>query len=99
MSEKKGGASCEFAALINDKLSVSAVGGEEGNDYSSDKEIIITLAPDKNRGPRKVKLTSRYPAALVVFEKKLAKALEVAKINKSKETLAIPEELEELNDY
>jgi hypothetical protein len=99
MSEKKGGASCEFAALINDKLTVTAINPEDEGDYNNNKELIIYAAAEKNRRAKKVKLTSRFPAALVVFEKKLSQALDVAKAAKAKELLAFKEEVLAEADY
>ena len=99
LSEKRGGAHCEFAALTNDKLSVEAKNGNEESEYTNDKELILTVAPDKKYAGRKIKLTSRYPAALVVFEKKLLKAIDLSKAASELAKLAQEKEAEKDDFY
>jgi len=68
MSECKGGARVEFAHLLDDKF--SAEGRSDSGEYSSDREVVLSYE-DKREGLERAVLTSKYPAALVVFEKKL----------------------------
>lgn len=89
MSEKTGGAKCEVASLINDKLTLEGMSPDEEGDYSNNRELLLTLAPDRGRPPMKLKVTSPYPAALIVFEKKLLQNLEIAKQAKQKELEAM----------
>ncbi len=76
MSEQLGGAKMEFAQSINDKLKVKSI-SESGGDYTNDKEVILTAIQPGIREhgeedlEESIKITSRFPAALVVFEKKL----------------------------
>jgi hypothetical protein len=69
MSEKAGGAQLKFSHLIDDKLKVEAT-SPDGADYSNNKELSLTYK-DRSGDVKRYKLTSRYPAALIVFEKKL----------------------------
>lgn len=97
MSEHKGGARAKLSHLLNEKLQIESV----GEDYSSERQLILS-STEKNRGDEpKLKLTSRYPAALLVFEKQI-KTLQNNMIeNKSK--LAIPivseESVDDSDDY
>jgi hypothetical protein len=68
IAERPGGAECLFAQILNDKLGIAGR-SESGEEYANDRELILTFQT-KRGDPRRVKLTSRYPAALVVFEKK-----------------------------
>ena len=69
ITERPGGAECLFAQIVNDKLSITGRSPESGEEYANDREVILTTQT-KRGDPVRVKLTSRYPAALVVFEKK-----------------------------
>lgn len=69
--EARAGAGLTLIGSIDEKLEVEA-SNSDGSDeeYSNNREVYITL----NRGltsERRFKITSRYPAALNVFEKKL----------------------------
>lgn len=71
MSEQKGGADLEFGHVINHRFKVETKGDEESG-YSH-----VQLHYDDARfGMHSVELTSQYPAALLVFTKKLEEALE-----------------------
>lgn len=76
IAERPGGARCLFASPLNDKLSVEAVNSSQG-DYSTGKTVILTLT-DRTHVKRRFRLTSKYPAALVVFEKDLQSLLAAA---------------------
>ena len=69
MSERRGGAALEYAQPISDKLVIESQ-SPSGKDYANDKEIYLS---SKEKGDKngKIKLTSRFPGALVVFEKRL----------------------------
>lgn len=69
MSERPGGARLEFAHLINDKLAISGESPESEKEYSRHRAVTVGYE-DKNRGSRKIRIRSEYPAALMVFEKK-----------------------------
>lgn len=71
IAERYGGAELKFAALIDDKLEVVSA-SPSGSDYANDKELHITVRRREDNEKR-FRLTSRYPAALIVFEKKLKK--------------------------
>ena len=80
MSEQPGGAKLEFGHLLNDKVSVEGKSPSDGGDYASDKELIFSYTEDKlgddflesaNKRTKQIKLTSKYPAALIAFEKKI----------------------------
>lgn len=78
ISEHPGGAKAEFAYLINERMKVDAKALDGGGDYSDQKELIITAQKDRRSHPQSVKLISRYPAALVVFERRLKESLAAA---------------------
>jgi hypothetical protein len=69
MSERLGGAELQFGHLINEKLTIENNANEIGADYSNEKAVFLEYE-DREFGKRRVKLTSRHPAALIVFEKK-----------------------------
>ncbi len=86
MSEKPGGAKCEFASLLGDnKLGVEAKNLDDRGDYSVNKEIYISLGSERDLSPKKFKLTSDQPAALIVFEKLILRGVENARLAKEKE--------------
>ncbi len=70
ISEKLGGAELKFAHVLDDKLSVTSR-APNGSDYSAGKELYFEARDKDGTKKRSFKLTSKYPAALVVFEKKL----------------------------
>ncbi|MCB0310983.1 MAG: hypothetical protein KDD42_07100 [Bdellovibrionales bacterium] len=70
MSERPGGAQLEFAHLLNDKLGMDGISPDGQSDYSNGREIYLTYA-GKHDEQHRLKITSRYPAALIVFEKRL----------------------------
>lgn len=88
ISERVGGAELKLGHLIDEKLTVSSQSASGGGDYSNDK-VVQLIIKDKGKPERRFRLTSRYPAALVVFEKRLLQLL-----GSSKPVLAVdPEEL------
>lgn len=74
MTERLGGAELILAALANDRLTVSAESPESGQEYAPDREVTLT-AKSRTGHIRRIKLRSRYPGALVVFERKLRAAI------------------------
>lgn len=75
LSERKGGAELQFGHLINDRLSISSNADELGTDYSNQKELILQYE-DRIFGLKRVRITSRHPAALIVFEKRLRQVID-----------------------
>lgn len=71
VSEKMGGAELRFAHLIDDELEVKSQSPQSGSEYASDHEVLLTVPDLRGGNARTFKLTSKYPAALIVFEKKL----------------------------
>lgn len=78
MSEDAGGARCQLAQVLNNKLTVESKTGPSGKDYANDKEVFLTIRNKKDEETR-YKLRSRHAAALVVFEKKLQAQMKAAK--------------------
>lgn len=89
MSEATGGAELQFGQVLNEKIDLIS---PEGEQYTNNRELIIKYH-DKQIGERKLKLTSKYPAALIVFEKKLEQTLEIAKNSNSSILDSLDEEL------
>lgn len=77
ISERIGGAECKFSHLLDDKLIITAH-SDSGKDYAVDKELLFSIT-DKTIGNVKYKLTSRHPAALLAFEKKMRVQQELVK--------------------
>jgi hypothetical protein len=75
MEERLGGAEARYAQLIDSKLSLESHALDGKGDYSSNKELIFKTSP-KGKPSEKFRLTSPYPAALVVFEKKLKQQIQ-----------------------
>lgn len=73
ISEKRGGAKLEFVTPISRDLSLRASTDREGNSTGVLK--ITGCGPSKSKS---VALTSRYPAAMYVFEKQLQRLVEEA---------------------
>lgn len=69
MSERPGGAELKFGYLINEKMTISGRSPDGDGDYSNNREVFIAVQEKKNEEKR-FKITSKFPAALVVFEKK-----------------------------
>jgi len=68
ISERRGGAKLQFAHAIDDKLHINAV----GYDTPGVQERAVELSYIGREGITfKFNLTSKYPAALLVFEKKV----------------------------
>lgn len=90
MSEKPGGAKLEFGSLINDKLAIEGINpdGAEG-EYTINREVMLTAQARGEKVRKKIKVTSDYPAALVVFERKL---LELQRAAKERQLDAPPSE-------
>lgn len=76
MSEDHGGAKLDIAHILDHKINISSVSAD-GKDYSNEKELTISILKEglTNFGEEDMtynyKVTSKYPAALVVFEKKM----------------------------
>lgn len=79
ISEARGGAKLEFGYPINEKLQMRSE-SESGQDYTNNKEIYLgypttklsdVLIGKSDEHYVNFKLTSPYPAALLVFEKRI----------------------------
>ncbi len=71
MSERMGGGELRFGQLLTEKrlrIEGGSLSGE--SEYSNDHFVRFTF-PDRSGSDRHVRLTSKYPGALIVFEKKL----------------------------
>lgn len=68
IQEYPGGATVKFAALIDKKMTISSL-SEEDDDYNG-KKVLKLSHTDKDGNKSDYILKSKYPAALVVFEKK-----------------------------
>lgn len=68
LSERQGGAQLELAHSIDQRLKVSTRGFEEGE---REERAVILQFSGRDGVSRKFSLTSRYPAALYVFERQL----------------------------
>lgn len=91
MSEQAGGARLEFAHLLNDRLEISGQSPSNSGEYTNDREVMLSYTDRKSGEVRRISITSHYPAALIVFEKKIqALKNEV----KAKESLMAAQELE-----
>jgi len=95
ISERIGGARCELASPFNNKLAVEAVNPGKG-DYTVGKTIILTLT-DRTHVKRRYRLTSKYPAALVVFEKEIQSLLTAA-IARQEAALSEPPKAKAIED-
>ena len=69
IAEKYGGAELKLAHLIDDRLTIYSETAS-GKDYDSNRALIIK-AKSKEGDEKTFKISSPYPAALVVFEKKI----------------------------
>lgn len=67
MEEHPGGARLRFGRLLEEELSITSPQTGE-DDYTTDKEVFLTYT-SKTQEEKRVRLTSPFPAALVVFEK------------------------------
>lgn len=85
MCERAGGAQLKFGEIIGDKFTLQSSGASD-KAYTSNKEVVLSIA-DK-AGMRRVKLTSQFPAALIVFEKKFLQLKE--ELRRKKQELPPP---------
>jgi hypothetical protein len=69
MDESPGGARLRFAHLLNENLSISGDSPAGKSEYSSKREITLSYS-HRLFGKKVFRLSSKYPAALLVFEKK-----------------------------
>jgi len=86
MSEHPGGAKAHFVHVLNDKLQVESVNPpEDGGDRGASHQVIIESLDKRGIGTATAwSLTSRYPAALVVFDSKLRALMEREKVAAAK---------------
>lgn len=76
MAGGRSGAEVRLARLIDDRLQVSAVSPPREKEYSSRREITISYRENRTKTLKSFCLRSRYPAALMVFEKYLLAEIE-----------------------
>ncbi|NMC64097.1 MAG: hypothetical protein GYA55_13115 [SAR324 cluster bacterium] len=69
MSERYGGAELEFGYILNDKVKIEGKSPVGEGDYSNQRELYF-YCQDKLKENHIYRLTSPFPAALIVFEKK-----------------------------
>lgn len=75
ISEQAGGARLELGQLLNKNIEVSGTSPSGQGEYASDRQINLKVT--NNFGVTKnCRLTSQYPAALIVLEKQIHKQIE-----------------------
>ncbi len=90
LAESEDGAALEFAHLVDDKLRISGESDPGETEYSATRRLSIEYTETKRSDTlRRFTLTSQYPAALVVFEKKL---LQIRQESLEKKVAVIPAE-------
>lgn len=75
MSEQRGGAALEFSHPVNSRLAITS--NDDGG-YSANKELRFVYK-DRDDRQHRFKLTSSFPAALVVFERQYQALLQKSK--------------------
>lgn len=93
ISERAGGATAEFAQPLTEKLGVQVRNPESAKSaYTAGKEVILSYH-SRLLGHRRIRVTSRYPAAMVVFEKGIAQQMKEAQKRRADEEaiVALPE--------
>jgi len=93
ISERAGGATAEFAQPLTEKLGIQVRNPESAKSaYTAGKEVILSYH-SRLMGHRRVRVTSRYPAAMVVFEKGIAQQMKEAQKRRADEEalVALPE--------
>jgi hypothetical protein len=77
MVEHRGGAELRFAHLIDANLQIRGESPEGEKEYVNGRRVILGYK-DRDERLKEYILTSKYAAALIVFEKKVAKLRESA---------------------
>jgi hypothetical protein len=95
INERPGGAGLAFGHEINDRIQIQS---SDTGGYSNDKEINIQ-AKDRLGAALSLKLTSKYPAALAVFEKLVLQLQNEIRKSGGPEQLSEPAATEEENDF
>jgi hypothetical protein len=93
ISERAGGATADFAQPLTEKLGIQVRNPESAKSaYTAGKEVILSYH-SRLLGHRRVRVTSRYPAAMVVFEKGIAQQMKEAQKRRADEEalVALPE--------
>ncbi len=67
--EEIGGAVCVMSHLLDEKLTIRGESPESDREYSNDRQVLLSYTSKKGVGNR-YRVTSRFPAALIVFERK-----------------------------
>ena len=89
LSEGDKGANLEMGRVLDDKMDIAVESADGSSNYSSSRKVHFAYRDTKKRIDVKCTLTSQYPAALIVFEKKLLEAYEEAKIIAEKKRLLL----------
>lgn len=94
MSEAPGGAELRMAHKLDSELKVEGRSLDNKGDYSNTREVWLSYQDRK--AERRFKITSKYPAALIVFEKKLLayQNEEIKRIQERINALTAPEVVE-----
>jgi hypothetical protein len=79
MSESKEGASLEVAKVIDDKFQVQGVSAPGDSTYANSRKIRIGFREGKKGVEKRFVISSKFPAALIVLEKRLMQILENAR--------------------
>jgi hypothetical protein len=67
--EAFGGAACVMAHILDERLTIQGSSPAGEGEYSRQREVLLTFSNRKGEKGA-LKITSRFPAALVVFERK-----------------------------
>ena len=81
ISEQAGGAKLELGQLLVKNIEVSGDSPSGQGEYANDREVHLRITGNSGI-VRNCKLTSRYPAALVVFEKQIQSLIKEAQSQK-----------------
>jgi hypothetical protein len=87
MSERAGGAKLEFAQSISEKLTITT----RGFDNDGEQRQVILTSQGRKGNKLNWNLTSQYPAALLVFERKAKGFTEAMRLQVERDTQAYRE--------
>lgn len=91
MTESSTGAEAQLVTVLGDRITIDGESPPGEADYSSRRHVKITLLSKAGVPERRFALTSKYPAALIVFEKRANERIEAVRAEQSKPAAA-PEE-------
>lgn len=70
LEERRGGARVAFISLLDENLNISS-DSPDGEEYSRNKAILLSLHIKSSDSQIRYRVTSKYPGALIVCEKKM----------------------------